>query len=188
MHIEQSLQRENEFGGESNSSVCVFVKKKKRLLADARMPCHNEVQEEPFFILHRTSRRNTHLTAGATSHLSWMCLSGRAAARQVQKSSFPSRSSPRSCSSSSPTEGCSSPARGCAQIADNHMSKTLDTVLLYVGKRSDWIPIGSDCLRGISELWGQTAKSAASISHYIPERRLAHLGNKNRLWAPSSDL
>lgn len=81
-----------------------------------------------YIYIYRTNTRTTHLSAGATFHLSWMCLSARAAARQVQKKNQPSFLSCSCCSCFClPTEGCSSAARGCTQITtDSDTSETLD--------------------------------------------------------------
>lgn len=79
-----------------------------------------------------------------------MCLSGRAAARQVQrKILLPRPLRFRSCSL--PTEGCFSPAQGCTQITDNHMSETLDAVLSVCGEalrtKPNWVRLSSGYFR-----------------------------------------
>lgn len=108
------------------------------------------------FNLYRTNSRNTHLTAGATFHLSWMCLSGRA--RQVQEEKNPPSPPAPDPAPSRLKDAACAPAQGCTQITDNHMSEASDAVL-HVGKRSERNPIGSGCPRGISELRGPTAES-----------------------------
>lgn len=134
-----------------------------------------------FFIFHIAKARRS-LTAWDTSHLSWMCfvcVRRRQTVQRLDRCKSPLLSS-RSC------ERCSSSRSGLD--TDTRQSHDQDTGHHPVCEKcTDWIPIGSGCLRGISELWGYSEVSGEHQSLYSLEI-FGPCRRENRLWAASTGL